>query len=104
MLVVITVIGVLVGMSASHFLSVKNRARDAARKADLVKIQRALMIYYDQHDMMPPNKIPGSTYNSRQPDFLEELVQERLLMNPPKDPLQDSTSIYHYYYYDYGRG
>jgi prepilin-type N-terminal cleavage/methylation domain-containing protein len=103
-MIVVAVISALVGMMAAKFMQVKARARDAIRKSDLVKIQRAIFLYNDKYGRMPPNKNPGFSYPSTNSDFLSELVDEGYLTKPPKDPQQGQVANRSYYYYDYGAG
>ena len=53
MLVVITVIAILIGVSYGSFIALSRRARDDKRKADLALIRGAIGMYYSQHSIYP---------------------------------------------------
>ena len=101
LLVVISIIGFLATASMVVLNSVRMKARDARRLADARQIQTAIEIYFNTKNTMPINRNPGVSYNDAQPNFLQELVDEKLLANNPKD-IQSPTR--RYYYYDYGAG
>lgn len=62
LLVVIAIIATLTGLVATNFVGTTQKARDARRKSDLVQIQRALELFYNDHGTYPDesaNKIAG---------------------------------------------
>lgn len=62
LLVVIAIIGILSTLLMTNFIGVRQRARDAQRKADLRQIQSALELYRADQGAYPPPATNGSTY------------------------------------------
>jgi len=98
LLVVIAVIGLLSSIVLVSLGGVRAKARDARRQAELKNLQTALLLYYDKYKKMPINRTPGYGYCDHD-DFLQELVDERLVGSTPKDP---GSRVY--CYYNYGPG
>jgi len=108
LLVVITIIGILTGISIVAYGQVQKNARDGKRKADLTSIQNALELYYGDHSGYPvgggcmssigfcatcPCDPPGSDWagslvTALQPTYIKDL---------PIDPINNTS---HYYQYD----
>ena len=53
LLVVITIIAILTGLSVSSYTSAQIKARDSQRKSDLDQISKALMLYYADTGVFP---------------------------------------------------
>ncbi len=58
LLIVIAIIGVLATLLLANFISVRQRSRDAQRKADLRQIQSAVELYKADQGSYPPD-LPG---------------------------------------------
>lgn len=59
LLVVISIIAVITGVSMTNFLGARQRARDAKRKSDLTQLKQSLRLYYNDY-----NKYPASDSNA----------------------------------------
>ena len=59
LLVVISIIAVITGLSLTNFLGARERARDTRRKSDLQQLKNALRLYYNDY-----NKYPASDSNT----------------------------------------
>ena len=87
LLVVISIIGVLAGISLFGLKGAREAARDGRRKADLETIRSALELYKADCDRYPPSPLPvgnqltGSTCTPANTNVYLEKV--------PKDPLPD---------------
>lgn len=53
LLIVITIIGTLAGLLFTNFSGVRERARDAKRKSDVMQIKNALRLYYNDYQRYP---------------------------------------------------
>lgn len=53
LLVVISIIAVIMGLSVSNFLGARARARDAKSKAEMKEIKNALRLYYNDYTTYP---------------------------------------------------
>jgi prepilin-type N-terminal cleavage/methylation domain-containing protein len=53
LLVVIAIIGLLATLATVSFSGSTKKARDAKRKSDLIQVQKALELYYDDHNAYP---------------------------------------------------
>ncbi|OGH09980.1 MAG: hypothetical protein A2152_03440 [Candidatus Levybacteria bacterium RBG_16_35_6] len=60
LLIVIVIIGILATFLMSNFVGVRQRARDAQRKADLRQIQSALELYRADQDSYPTSVGDGA--------------------------------------------
>lgn len=60
LLVVISIISLLSSVVLASLNSARSKAQDARRKSDIVQIQRALELYYDQNGQYP---ISGGAVN-----------------------------------------
>jgi prepilin-type N-terminal cleavage/methylation domain-containing protein len=110
LLVVIAVIGFLVTLAMVALDTVRKKARDARRLADMTQIRKALEMYYDRHGRYPLNtdndcygwdigyyKDDGDTL------FIQPLVEEGLMSKVPGDP-RHTSQCGGYRYYRYGAG
>lgn len=100
LLIVISIIGLLASAVMVSFSISMKKSRDSERMQELKQIQTALRVYYDIHHEMPINRDEPNFYCDDQPNFLQELVDERLWPDNPKDPV--GLGWKHYCYYDYG--
>lgn len=58
LLIVFVIIGVLATLLTANYIGVRQRARDAQRKADLRQIQSALEIYRSDNGTYPTTSLP----------------------------------------------
>lgn len=62
LLIVIAILATLTGLAATNFGNTQRKARDARRKSDLVQIQKAIELFYNDHNQYPresANQIAG---------------------------------------------
>ncbi len=110
LLVVIAVIGMLSSIILVSLSSAREKARDATRKQDLNTIQKALELYWAEHERYPTEALcldssvgsdgcsipsPPSDYWHSSSD-LQDLVAEEILGRIPIDPI--NNAIYYYWY------
>lgn len=90
LLIVIAIIGVLSALLMANFIGIRQRARDAQRKADLRQIQSALELYRSDNSSYPTNaQYPnacGSPLSGGGSTYMEKI---------PCDPLK-SPWVYTY--------
>ena len=108
LLVVISIIGFLASAALVALNSARMKARDARRLADMVQIQKALDLYYQDN-----SRYPGNTDNDCSgwdtgfygagDVFIAPLVTGGFMKNVPGDPLYTSQCG-GYRYYRYGAG
>jgi prepilin-type N-terminal cleavage/methylation domain-containing protein len=60
LLIAITIIAVLLAIAVPNFLGVRQRARDAKRKAELSELKKAMQLYYSDYNQYPDDSTPGS--------------------------------------------
>ena len=101
LLVVISIIGLLASVVLVSLNSARTKARDAKRKADLAQLQKAIEMYYMNTDTMPGNNDPSGYMFDNHPQFLIELVNNKIISKIPHDP---SSPTRRYFYYNYGPG
>jgi type II secretion system protein G len=94
LLVVIAIIGMLAAVILVSLSSVRPKARDARRRADVKQIVNALHIYEAEHGVFPGN--PSQWYSSNTNDFLTELINEGIVARKPTDPINDNRYFYSY--------
>ena len=109
LLIVIVVIAILAAISIVAYNGIQKRARDAQRLSDITQIDKALKSYYAVNGTYPPQTAsPGVGGFEASTDgdgtFLEHLKAAGFLVNPPKDPSNDSSYYYGYYLYSVGWG
>ena len=102
LLVVIAIIGILFSVVLASLSSVRMKARDARRIADLKQIQLALQLYYDKHNRYPPGNFWQNSVASPG-NWIPQLVTEGFMSSLPNDPLNNSccpwwTGNYAYVY------
>lgn len=61
LLIVIVIIGVLATILLANFIGVRQRSRDAQRKADLRQIQSAIELYKADQGTYPPLNLPPNS-------------------------------------------
>ena len=115
LLVVIAIIGILATIVLVSVNSVRAKARDSRRKADLRQIKIGLEMYYDEHGSYInvsescctdssvgcggcgctiTNYPNGSDWDSN--SDLRDLVSAGFLAAMPLDPINNSTYFYHF--------
>jgi type II secretion system protein G len=91
LLIVIAIIGILAALLLSNFIGIRQRSRDAQRKADLRQIQAALEIYRsDQGEYPVTLSFPDCG------DPLENEDGSVYMQKVPCDPLNSGESVYTY--------
>jgi len=80
LIVVMTIIGLLVGITLPAYRDATQRAREATLKEDLVRMRKAIDEYY--------------TDNGEYPPALEDLVTSSYLRGIPKDPITESDATW----------
>ncbi|MDD5071625.1 MAG: type II secretion system protein [Patescibacteria group bacterium] len=108
LLVIISIIGLLSSAAVFALNNARIKARDAKRAADLKQVQKALELYFDNHNAYPTlgtswscscptgNCISGHTWYTA----LKPLVDEGLLPFLPSDPVNEIRGS-EYYCYEY---
>jgi hypothetical protein len=98
---VIAIVGILASVVLSSLNSVRTKARDAKRIADIRNIQSALELYYDQYGQYPYSDEMGTGGwdTPGNGTFIQPLVNAGFIGNI-KDPLwNDFNGNYLYYRY-----
>ena len=85
LLIVISIIGVLATLLMANFIGIRQRARDAQRKADLRQIQSALEIYRSDQGAYPTT-IPNCSSSIKSPDCNTSVY----IQTVPSDPMGSS--------------
>ncbi|MBI2053015.1 MAG: prepilin-type N-terminal cleavage/methylation domain-containing protein [Candidatus Ryanbacteria bacterium] len=114
LLVVIFIIGILAAIVLATVSSVRVKARDARRKADLNQIQKGLEFHYDAFGYYPtetacdtsigqwsggpcPNPPPGTDWANTNSDFIyRRLIDNNFIFRLSRDPINDLTYFYAY--------
>ena len=78
LIVVMTLIGLLVGIALPAYRDATQRAREATLKEDLTRMRKAIDEYHTDKGEYPP--------------ALEDLVMSGYLRGLPKDPMTDSDA------------
>ncbi|OGK62477.1 hypothetical protein A2334_05570 [Candidatus Roizmanbacteria bacterium RIFOXYB2_FULL_38_10] len=92
LLVIIIILGILAALISGNFLSSLQKGRDSKRKNDLVQIQRALELYYDDHKAYPSAAPPfGSKFCSSPNCPTNSKVY---MIRTPNDPNSSYTYSY----------
>jgi|SRR3972149_153773 len=95
LLVVISIIGILAGLTLVSFTGAQRQARDTQRQSDLKQYQNLLEVHATNRRGLYPSKITN-------PVRLDQLCGDPLLATGcPRDP---STPTYEYYYISDGSG
>ena len=101
-LVAIIFIGCFMVLFLTGFDTIKSKARDIKRRADIKNLVKALDLYHDKYGKYPDSKNEWQGwdlsigYNGGQPDFLSELRAEKLIDREAADPVNEVA--YHYRY------
>lgn len=85
LLVVISIIGILISVTAVTYSSITKNARDARRKTDLEEIRSAIELYRSDNGEYP-NITPGASCCGATTIYIEKV---------PQDPLSNSQSYYY---------
>lgn len=111
LLVIISIIGFLAVLALVVLKDTRAQSRDTKRKGDLKQIQTALELYYDKYSYYPAENwcdssrgyntigcpASGNDWDYTQPLGVgKSLRDNNILMNLPKDPINDAN-----YYYEY---
>ncbi len=89
LLVVISIIAILAGLLMSNFVGVRQRGRDAQRKADIQQIRSALELY--RADMGAyPIIVGGWAYSTAGDSWIPGLTPQ-YMQKVPKDPVNNAT-------------
>jgi type II secretion system protein G len=105
LLVVIAIIGILASVVLSALNGARLKARDAKRAHDLREIQKALVMYYDDHGSYPTGYISTCSNNANTGwpiDFKNALAP--YLSPLPEDPNQANATCppgTHFNHYDF---
>lgn len=107
LLVVISIIGFLATASMVVFNSVRMKARDARRKADLTQIKKALDLYFDQYGYYPPSAgcgydCNGYSFSTSGGNWIAGL--QEFLPKIPVDPINNVASPWGIGNYSYSYG
>ena len=119
LLVVISIIGFLATASMVVFNSVRMKARDSKRKADLTQIRKALDLNFDKNNAytQPENMCIDTSYGGfgscgaaggtgdwDANSDLRDLIRDGFMKTLPKDPLNNATYKYTYEPWNAGEG
>lgn len=94
LLVVISIIGILSALLMVNVVGIRERARDARRKADLKEVKTALKMYYNDNDNYPTTALfpaGGTEFSKDGTVYMREI---------PTDPLNSSVYVYSYSWID----
>ncbi len=118
LLVVISVIGLLSSIVLVNLRGARAGARDAARKRDIVQLEKALLLYWDKYGQFPseacfdgsigsddcscgacgtaPGSCTGNNWCATS-QIWQKLVGGGFMGSLPKDPINNTT---YYYWYE----
>ncbi len=107
LLVVIAIIGLLASVVLVSLNSARAKARDAKKISDFAQISKAIQLYYDKNNTVPPNLVNGNescefvTNTTQYVQTMQNFVSAGFLSSVPKSP---GTQGYNrgYCYFDYG--
>ncbi|MEK7648542.1 MAG: prepilin-type N-terminal cleavage/methylation domain-containing protein [Patescibacteria group bacterium] len=100
LLVVVAIIGLMAGIATVSVNSVRSKARDARRVADIKQIQNALELYYSDSGTYPAAEVAkigeGSGVAISNLGFTTAVgVGDSVYLNPvPKDPASTQSYVY----------
>jgi general secretion pathway protein G len=97
LMIVLTIIGVLMGLALVSYEGARKSARDAKRKSDLEQIRSALEMYRSDRGKYPL-RVNEDGYGwevSNDGDWLENLVGQ-YLQEKPVDPINNTSYFYRY--------
>lgn len=107
-LVALVFIGCVIILLLAGFDTIKSKARDVKRRADMKVLVKALDLYHDKYGKYPESTNDWQgwdlslSYNGGQEDFIGKLREEKFIDKAVKDPINDTT--YHYRYQKYKAG
>lgn len=86
-LVVLVILGILMGLIGSNYITSRMRARDSQRKSDLRSVGQALDIYYNDHGHYPPHEqvVADNRFRIRNLTWGESAFYD--VENPSKDTI-----------------
>ncbi len=99
LLVVVAIIGLLAGIATVSVNSVRTKARDARRVADIKQIQNALEIYYSDAGSYPAtiaDKLGTNTALVLTSNGWKAAAEGTVYLNVPKDPQSVGEFVYTY--------
>lgn len=110
LLVVVAVIGLLASVVLVSMKGARAKARDAQRKQDINQIEKALLLYWNEHEQFPGERWCDSSRGSCDAScpcgednwsptsqIWQKLVGEGFMGSLPKDPINNTT---YYYWYE----
>lgn len=107
-LVAVVFIGCVMALFLSGFDTIKAKARDIKRRADIKILIKALDLYHDKYDKYPDSVNDWQSwdlsisYNGGKAEFINKFEEEGLVDREIKDPLNDVA--YHYRYQKFQAG
>jgi len=107
-LVAVIFIGCLMVLFLSGFDTIKSKARDVKRRADIKILIKALDLYHDKYGKYPDsvNDWQGwdlsISYNGGKAEFINKFKEESFVDREIKDPINDVA--YHYRYQKFQAG
>jgi hypothetical protein len=107
-LIGVVFIGCLIVIFLSGFDTIKSKARDVKRRADIKVLIKALDLYHDKYGKYPDsiNDWQGwdlsISYNGGKADFINKLIEDKFVDREIKDPINDVA--YHYRYAKFQAG
>lgn len=98
LLITIFILGIIVTVISSNFITSLKKGRDARRKADLEQIQRALEMFYEDKKIYPNfNIFQSNNYSLCETKIAQDCENEKVYMQKiPNDPLFGKTYEYQY--------
>ncbi|MFH0955950.1 MAG: hypothetical protein V1801_01920 [Candidatus Falkowbacteria bacterium] len=107
-LAVIVFVCCIIVLFLSGFDTIKSKARDVKRQADIKVLTKALDLHHDKHGEYPDsiNDWQGwdlsIIYNGGSAEFINKLKEENFIDRETKDPINDFS--YHYRYQKFQAG
>lgn len=107
-LVAVVFIGCLMVLFLSGFDTIKAKARDVKRRADIKVLTKALDLYHDKYGKYPDSIDDWQgwdlsiSYNGGRTEFISKLKEQNLVDREIKDPINDVA--YHYRYQKFPAG
>lgn len=100
LLVVVAIVALLAVLVLINIGSIRAKARDSRRVADIKSIQEGLAMYHDNHRVYPDSDGALIEINGSTDSLSQALITEEVMQGVPTDPLNrlmDGVS-YKYYY------
>ncbi|MBP6868685.1 MAG: prepilin-type N-terminal cleavage/methylation domain-containing protein [Candidatus Pacebacteria bacterium] len=102
LLIVIAIIGILSSVVLSSLNTARLKARDARRVADFKSVSLAMELYKDSFGAYPGSNALYPDSKAQFDQMAQQLVTAGFLSSVPKDPVDNSTYKYQFYYYGPG--